>query len=175
MRKLNIHRIIKDVLQFSEAVIKQEGIKLSVKYANVEPYIKGDAEMLKQVLLNILLNSIQAMTDGGELGIETTVSHERQENSMDDESVEVRISDTGVGISRESLKKIFDPFFSTRERGSGLGLAIVHNIVHMHGGSIDVESKEEEGTVFSMHFPLTQETGNSDIINSRSILGDRHE
>jgi signal transduction histidine kinase len=128
--------------------------------------------MLKQVLLNILLNSIQAMTDGGRLGIETVVSPLRLEEGV--RSVEVRISDTGIGITRDNLKKIFDPFFSTRERGSGLGLAIVHNIVHAHGGSIDVESREKEGTVFSITLPLFQDTRKPDVINYLSILGDRH-
>jgi PAS domain S-box-containing protein len=145
MRKVNLHRIVKEVLSFSDPIIKQEDILLSVKYSSIEPCVRGDAEMLKQVFLNILLNAIQAMTDGGRLGIETVVSPLRLENGV--RSVEVRISDTGVGITRDNLKKIFDPFFSTRERGSGLGLAIVHNIVHAHSGSIDVESGEKEGTV----------------------------
>ncbi|MGZ6290716.1 MAG: ATP-binding protein, partial [Syntrophales bacterium] len=77
-------------------------------------------------------------------------------------------------ITRDNLKKIFDPFFSTRERGSGLGLAIVHNIVHAHGGSIDVESREKEGTIFSITLPLFQETRKPDVINYSTILGDRH-
>ncbi len=175
MRNINLHRIMKEVLRFSDPIIKQEGITLSVSYSGVEPYVRGDAEMLKQVFLNILLNSIQAMMDGGSLRIETIVSRDREGVSAVDRNVEVRISDTGVGIPRENLKKIFDPFFSTRERGSGLGLAIVHNIVHVHNGSIDVESKEEEGTVFSILLPLIQETRKSEVADSLNILGDRHE
>ena len=107
------------------------------------------------------------------LRIETVVSPLRSEDGM--RNVEVRISDTGVGITRENLKKIFDPFFSTRERGSGLGLAIVHNIVHAHSGSIDVESREREGTVFSITLPLIQETRKSEVVKYQNILGDRHE
>ncbi len=175
MRNINLHRIMKEVLRFSDPIIKQEGITLSVSYSGVEPYVRGDAEMLKQVFLNILLNSIQAMIDGGSLRIETIVSRDRVGVSTVDRNVEVRISDTGVGIPRENLKKIFDPFFSTRERGSGLGLAIVHNIVHVHNGSIDVESKEKEGTVFSILLPLIQETRKSEVADSLNILGDRHE
>ncbi|HBH88129.1 MAG TPA: hypothetical protein DDY17_11110 [Syntrophaceae bacterium] len=158
MRSINIHDVVREVLQFSEAVIKQESITLSVRYADVEPSIRGDAEMLKQVFLNILLNSIQAMTDGGCLSIETSVSHNHEGGSNG--NVEVRVSDTGIGIPKDNLKKIFDPFFSTRERGSGLGLAIVHNIIHMHGGAIDVESREKEGTVFSIMFPMTVDPEN---------------
>jgi PAS domain S-box-containing protein len=172
MRTVNLHRIVKEVLQFSDPIIRQEDISLSVKYASVEPRVRGDAEMLKQVFLNILLNAIQAMTDGGRLGIETSVSPLRREDGM--RSVEVKISDTGIGITKDNLKKIFDPFFSTRERGSGLGLAIVHNIVHAHGGSIDVESREEEGTTLSITLPLLQETRKPEVTNYLSILGDRH-
>jgi signal transduction histidine kinase len=85
------------------------------------------------------------------------------------------VSDTGVGIPRENLKKIFDPFFSTRERGSGLGLAIVHNIVHVHGGAIDVESRENEGTVFTLLFPLTHGTRKKETVDYLGILGERNE
>jgi len=175
MRNINLHRIMKEVLLFSDPIIKQEGISLSVTYSDVEPYVRGDAEMLKQVFLNILLNSIQAMADGGSLRIETIASHEQEVVSTGNRNVEVRISDTGVGIPRENLKKIFDPFFSTRERGSGLGLAIVHNIVHVHNGTIDVESKEKEGTVFSILLPLTQGMRDSKVADSLNILDDRYE
>lgn len=174
MRRINIHRIVREVLQFSEAVIKQEGIILSVKYASIEPHVRGDAEMLKQVFLNILLNSIQAMPDGGCISIETVVSRDPDVSGTGN-NVEVRVSDTGVGIPRENLKKIFDPFFSTRERGSGLGLAIVHNIVHVHGGAIDVESRENEGTVFTLLFPLTHGTRKKETVDYLGILGERNE
>jgi signal transduction histidine kinase len=172
MRKVYLHRIVKEVLRFSDPIIKQEDISLSVKYSSIEPCVSGDAEMLKQVFLNILLTAIQAMAVGGHLGIETAVSPLCSEDSM--RSVEVRISDTGIGITRDNLKKIFDPFFSTRERGSGLGLAIVHNIVHAHSGSIDVESRERGGTVFSITLPLFQQTRKSEVIKYQNILGDRH-
>ncbi|HYA15752.1 MAG TPA: ATP-binding protein [Syntrophales bacterium] len=175
MRNINLHRIMKEVLLFSDPIIKQEGISLSVTYSDVEPYVRGDAELLKQVFLNILLNSIQAMADGGSLRIETIVSHEREVVSTSNRNVEVRISDTGVGIPRENLKKIFDPFFSTRERGSGLGLAIVHNIVHVHNGTIDVESKEKEGTIFSILLPLIQGMQDYEIADNLNIIGDRYE
>ena len=149
MRKVYLHRIVKEVLRFSDPIIKQEDISLSVKYSSIEPCVSGDAEMLKQA-----------------------VSPLCSEDSM--RSVEVRISDTGIGITRDNLKKIFDPFFSTRERGSGLGLAIVHNIVHAHSGSIDVESRERGGTVFSITLPLFQQTRKSEVIKYQNILGDRH-
>jgi PAS domain S-box-containing protein len=172
LRVINLHRIMDEVIHFSDPIVKQEGITLSVRYAKVEPRVMGDEEMLKQVFLNILLNSIQAMIDGGALDIETIASHEQDEGSTGDGNVEIRISDTGVGIPKEDLKRIFDPFFSTRERGSGLGLAIVHNIIHVHGGSIDVESREKRGTIFSIVLPQITETKKSDSVNYMNIIGD---
>jgi signal transduction histidine kinase len=110
--------------------------------------------MLKQVFLNVILNAFQAMPGGGMLEIETRTIGAAENRLAVDPLVEVRFSDTGVGIPAEHLARIFDPFFSTREKGSGLGLAIVHSIIDMHGGSIDVESCEGGGTLVSIMLPL---------------------
>jgi signal transduction histidine kinase len=88
--------------------------------------------------------------------------------------VDVRISDTGVGIPAEHLAKIFDPFFSTREKGSGLGLAIVHSIVDMHGGAIDVETRKGGGTLFSIMLPLTVPVRRADA-SGRARAGQRKQ
>jgi signal transduction histidine kinase len=114
------------------------------------------------------------MPDGGCLSIDTVVSRDH-DGRRTGNNVKVTVSDTGVGIPRENLKKIFDPFFSTRERGSGLGLAIVHNIVHVHGGAIDVESRENEGTLFTLLFPLMQGVRKNKTSDFLSILGERNE
>jgi signal transduction histidine kinase len=110
--------------------------------------------LLKQVFLNIILNAFQAMPGGGALEIETRMIGDAENLPDVGSLVDVRFSDTGVGIPAEHLAKIFDPFFSTREKGSGLGLAIVHSIIDMHGGSIDVESREGGGTIVSVMLPL---------------------
>ncbi|MFB3925585.1 MAG: PAS domain-containing sensor histidine kinase [Syntrophales bacterium] len=144
MKRISLQGVLKEVLLFSKQLVEKEGISLSGKFSGVEPFVRGDSEMLKQVFLNIILNALQSMPEGGRLHIECSSSNA---------SVEIRFADTGTGIPEEHLKKIFDPFFSTRERGSGLGLAIVHNIIDIHGGSIDVESSNR-GTVFSITLPL---------------------
>lgn len=153
LKRVNLHEILKEILFFAEEIISEGDISLSVGYADRDPMIEGDTELLKQVFLNIILNAFQAMPEGGRLGIEVLL-HGRDGRTEADASVEVRFSDTGVGIAAADLKKIFDPFFSTREKGTGLGLAIVHNIMDVHGGVIDVESREGDGTVISLMFPL---------------------
>ncbi len=154
MRRTDLHGVLREVLAFSEEIIRQEGVELSARVDRGSPFISGDAEMLKQVFLNVILNAVQAMPGGGRLGVETEISPEP------DPSVEVRVSDTGIGIPEKDINKIFDPFFSIRKEGAGtgLGLAIVHNIVDIHHGSIEVESGRA-GTVFRISFPVLREEG----------------
>jgi len=118
------------------------------------PPVMVDAEQIKQVLLNIMLNGMQAISsDQGELWIETRVVRIAREGGLEP-FVQIEIRDNGGGISKENLDHIFDPFFTTRPDGSGLGLAITHQIVHEHGGFIDVESEIGKGTSFRVNFPL---------------------
>ena len=144
MKRINLHRILKEVLVFSRRIIEEGGIELVVCCEPRQPFVHGDPEMLKQVFLNILLNALQAMPDGGHLEVRTRI---------DDAAVEIRFTDTGRGIAKEDLPRIFNPFFSTRERSSGLGLAIVHTIVDIHEGAVDVDSTTH-GTTFTVTLPL---------------------
>ncbi|MDD5475602.1 MAG: ATP-binding protein [Syntrophales bacterium] len=158
VKTLELHRLVDDVLAFSKPIIENENITLSVRYDESEPRIAVDAEMLKQVLLNLFLNSLQAMPDGGELGIETRLIPPG-ENTLDEgrliaRDVEISVTDSGEGIPREVMQRIFDPFFTTREGGAGLGLAIVHNIIDMHGGIVAADISEEGGTVMTITLPL---------------------
>jgi signal transduction histidine kinase len=112
--------------------------------------IRGDLELLKQVFLNLILNSIQAMSKGGRLRISTRKSIRSDHSQW----AEIRFSDSGCGIATADLSKIFDPFYTTRNKGTGLGLTIVHNITKMHGGSIDISSCEGDGTECIVTLPL---------------------
>jgi len=154
MMEVDLHGILEEVITFCGEIIAQEGISLSARYARGPARVQGDAEMLKQVFLNVILNAFQAMPGGGVLEIETKMIEAAESHPGLSSLVDIRFSDTGVGIPAEYLAKIFDPFFSTREKGSGLGLAIVHSIIDMHGGSIDVESREGEGTCVGIMLPL---------------------
>ncbi len=140
-----------EVLVSTEA--RKKNVTLSKRYASDLPQVKVDAEQIKQVLLNILLNAIQAIKGDGQIWIETRLAQVPIEEKNEG-FIQVEIRDTGVGIPKENLERIFDPFFSTRPDGSGLGLAISHQIIHEHGGFINVDSQVGKGTSFKVHLPL---------------------
>jgi signal transduction histidine kinase len=105
---------------------------------------------MKQVLLNLVLNALQAMPDGGSLRIAATLD---PSSLPEVPAVCLTVSDTGTGIPAELQSRIFDPFFTTKDQGTGLGLAIVHALVEAHHGRIDVESSSERGTSFVITLP----------------------
>ncbi len=111
------------------------------------PSIAGDQEKMRQVLINLFLNSVQAMPDGGRLSI---VAGKISKN--DRKEVFLKVEDTGNGIKEENQEKVFDPFFTTKEHGTGLGLSIVYSIVKEHRGTIDLQSQVGKGTSFTMTF-----------------------
>ncbi|MBI4591783.1 MAG: response regulator [Candidatus Rokubacteria bacterium] len=124
---------------------EKHGVEVVRQYAPGLPRIQGDREQLQQVFLNLLLNALQAMEDGGTITITAVFGPP--------EWVRVELTDTGHGISKEHLDRIFDPFFTTRERGTGLGLSITHRHVEAHGGRLTVESQEGKGTRVTVLLP----------------------
>ncbi len=140
-----ISSIIEHTLKLIQGEFKKRGINLKTSLLNYP--IEVDWDQITQALLNMFLNSIESMNSGGELNIKTVLKPEKR-------GVEIWISDTGVGISRENLTKIFDPFFSTKKGGTGLGLAITAKIIEAHKGEIIVESEEGRGTNFKIFLPL---------------------
>jgi two-component system, NtrC family, sensor kinase len=143
----NLNDIIKSSLKILDNELQLHHIKVKEKISEKLPAILLDANQLEQVFVNLLINAIQAIGDRGQVTVETgkTPLHRAF----------VAITDTGKGISREHMRTIFDPFFTTKADGNGLGLAISHNIVHNHGGDIQVTSKVGEGTTFLVSFPFT--------------------
>ena len=140
-----------EILVSTEA--RKKNIRITKNYTPSLPLVFIDAEQIKQVLLNILLNAIQAIEGEGEIWIETRIVYATRQVKRE-AFLQIEIRDNGIGIPPENLDHVFDPFFSTRPEGSGLGLAISHQIVHEHGGFIDVESEVGKGTSFRIHFPL---------------------
>jgi PAS domain S-box-containing protein len=158
MKEVSIHNVLKEIIIFSEQILGKENIILTVNYEDVDPVIAGNAEMLKQVFLNLMLNAMQAMPGGGNLYIKTRIFGGKDEKkNSHNPNVEISFMDTGSGMPDENIKKIFDPFFTTKEKGTGLGLAIAHNIVDIHGGSIDVEKNKGGGAAFNITFPMITE------------------
>ena len=134
-------------------------VTFDVRLADDLPRVRGDAEQLRQVFLNLALNAVQAMRDGGTLTVSTgrRASRRRGEPGA---FVEVRFHDTGPGISREHMKNLFIPFFTTKEKGTGLGLPISQRIVTQHGGIFEVRSEpsKRRGTTFTVVLPVADET-----------------
>jgi signal transduction histidine kinase len=114
------------------------------------PLVTLDKEQMKQVILNLLMNAIQTMPEGGQLGLRGQVSE-------DDQWIQLFIQDSGIGIPTEDINKLFDPFFSTKEGGIGLGLSIAHRIIDQHHGKIEVESVPGKGTLFTFWLPIHKE------------------
>ncbi|MDD2310588.1 MAG: ATP-binding protein [Desulfuromonadaceae bacterium] len=121
---------------------RERKISLLLEQPDVNVVVKGNGEKLRQAFLNIAINSLQAMQDGGSLKISTSVC--REDGTAD--ICEIRFSDNGEGIDSESLVKIFEPFYTTKPNGTGLGLAITRKIVEGHGGTLQVNSVSGEGT-----------------------------
>jgi signal transduction histidine kinase len=145
MRLVDVRRVLEEVVLFTRKFADRSKVQIIEDYADDVHEIMGDPEQLKQVFVNLISNAVQAM---GEEGGALTVS-----TGFEDEFVFVRFSDTGPGIPSESIGKVFDPFFSTRDDGTGLGLTIVHRIVDEHGGHIEVTSDAGTGTAFTVHLP----------------------
>jgi PAS domain S-box-containing protein len=153
MKVVRLHRILADVMNFSEQIIEQAGTEVSVRQDPIDILISADTEMIKQVFLNVILNAQQAMPDGGKLCITTRLAPKSLLEPQE-KIAEVIFQDAGPGIAPADLSRIFDPFFSTKEGGSGLGLAIVHNIVSEHAGAISVENAPSGGMIVSISFPV---------------------
>ena len=117
------------------------------------PPVRADAEQLLQVFLNLSLNALQAMPNGGKLLIATALRRSTRRGASA-AFLEVRFRDTGVGIPAGDLKNLFIPFFTTKEKGTGLGLPISQRIIENHGGTIEVRSQPGEGSTFTVLLPI---------------------
>jgi signal transduction histidine kinase len=146
----------------------REGIAIRV---DVDPHvvIKGDAQRMRQVFWNLLINACQAMPDGGEITVGAMPMSRSDRYSG---WCEIVIKDMGRGIAHEYLDKIFDPFFTTKTGGTGLGLAIVERIIEDHGGIIDVESEPGRGTKFRIRLPVLEEA--VPLLTSSGSITDQH-
>lgn len=140
--------VLADVVLFTSRFAGQSDVVISEQYAADLPRVMADPDQLKQVFLNLITNAVQAMEDSG-----GTIALSAFEQG---DFVVVTVEDTGPGIPREEMGKVFDPFYSTRDAGTGLGLTIVHRIIDEHDGHIEVESSLE-GTTFRVSLPAAVE------------------
>jgi PAS domain S-box-containing protein len=154
-RETNLNQVIRDTLSLLEHQFKTAQIHVDVELADQLPAIHGNPGKLQQVFLNLLLNAKEAMPGGGRLRVATLANGH----------VEAVVTDTGAGIEPEHLKRIYDPFFTTKtmpkpgeRRGTGLGLSVSYGIIQEHAGKIHVESAPGAGTTFHLEFPLLRKS-----------------
>jgi signal transduction histidine kinase len=146
--RLDATELVRDLLTFYEPQAAARWITVRLTVVDGLPAIEGDGDLLKQALLNLILNAQAAMPEGGELMFRL-----RAERG----GVSISVTDTGCGIAAERLEKIFEAYYSTRPGGTGLGLPIVRRIVTEHGGTIEVSSEVGRGTEFTIWLPAARE------------------
>jgi signal transduction histidine kinase len=147
LEKTEVLPIFEETLQLLRPQIERQSISVQRDFRSL-PSITIDKEQIKQVILNLLMNAIQAMPEGGQLELKGQVSGDNQ-------WIQLSIQDSGIGIPPEDINKLFNPFFSTKEGGIGLGLSIAHRIIDQHYGKIEVESSPERGTIFTIWLPIS--------------------
>jgi signal transduction histidine kinase len=147
--KVELGVILEEVLHLAQPSLQQRGIKLASESPPQPLIIKGNGDHLISALLNVVLNAIQAMPEGGNLIL---ASQSVIKESM--HGVTVTIQDTGIGIAPENLQRVFEPFFTSKPGGTGLGLAVVKKTIDAHGGTVEIMSSPGEGTSVTIWLPL---------------------
>ena len=145
--EVNIDDILMDIIETFTKTIKRSNIEV-ISEISEDLYVVADSFRLKQVFWNLLINSMQSITNDGKINIKAY---------NDNETVIIKITDDGSGINQKDLSRIFEPFFTTKKSGTGLGLAIVQKIIENYNGKIDVISTEEVGSTFIISFPLSKD------------------
>jgi two-component system NtrC family sensor kinase len=145
-RPIDVNELLENIGLFVEKQMRESNIDIETRFAKGIPKVKGSANQLRQLLLNIIRNAKEAMPQGGILSFETM---------SEDKRVIIHIKDTGIGIPKEIRDKIFEAFFTTKQevKGVGLGLSVCYGIIKDHGGEIRVESEEGRGSTFSVILP----------------------
>ncbi|GAB4387992.1 MAG: ATP-binding protein [Thermodesulfovibrionales bacterium] len=146
LRGTDLSEVLGQAVLMLKPLVENRGLKLTMGL-RPQVAVEADAELLKQVFLNVLLNAIQASGDGGRIEVSVT---------EDGDTAVVEIRDEAGGIPEDELERIFDPFWSTKDKGTGLGLAIASKIMQAHGGTIKVKSARGQGSCFAMFLPMRQ-------------------
>jgi signal transduction histidine kinase len=145
-RHFDLLELVEETLSFIEPVLVKRDIHLERPSRNNRILVEADLDLLRQMLVNLVMNALQAMPEKGKLSLRISTDCA--------DLVVIEVEDTGIGIPPENMKRIFDPFFTTSEKGTGLGLALVHQIVEKHQGSVAVRSEFGKGTLFTLSLPI---------------------
>jgi len=157
---VDLNGLIEETVRFVERSAALQQIDISMELDAQLPRLNVDADLIKQVLMNMLVNAQQAIAERGWIMVKSRL-HEARRFAGGEEcvpAVEISITDTGCGIPKANLQRIFDPFFTSKEvgKGTGLGLSVSYGIVRSHGGEIEVESTVGEGTTFRVWLPAPE-------------------
>jgi len=150
LRSVTVNDVFAKALELAAHSAELQNIEVIKEFSPSLPSIMADFDQLQQVFTNLILNAVQAMPDGGKLNLRVSTA---------DDLLKIEVQDTGCGISQENMRKLFTPFFTTKVKGKGvgLGLAVAHGIIQRHKGRIEVQSKEGEGTTFTIYLPISHE------------------
>jgi two-component system, cell cycle sensor histidine kinase and response regulator CckA len=149
---VDITRLLEGTCQLLKGEVAKQHIQVILRFPPDVPWVMADPEQLQQVFLNLLLNAVQAMPEGGVVTLTAIVDPEGKQ-------VQIAVVDTGLGIPQEHLNRIFDPFFTTKEGGTGLGLSVSARLIRAQGGRISVNSREGKGSVFTIFLPAVAAGG----------------
>jgi signal transduction histidine kinase len=145
LSEVSLHDLVGEIAELARPQAEASKIRLSVSENGDSADVRVDRDLVKQAFLNVVVNAIEAMPEGGELRFESSTNHE---------TAEIRISDTGPGIPPDLREKIFRLYFTTKKEGSGIGLAMTFRIVQLHDGTIDFTSEPGKGTTFFIRLPI---------------------
>jgi signal transduction histidine kinase len=145
----DVNRLVQEALAQMREQARARGVRFEHRLDPSLPSVPLDRDQIHQVLLNLILNALEAMPEGGTVAVVTEPAR-----IEDRPAVAIRVADTGEGIERADLERIFDPFYTTRPKGTGLGLSISHSILRSHAGTLDVESAKGRGTTVTLRIPL---------------------
>jgi two-component system NtrC family sensor kinase len=162
----DINALIDNVLALAAKRLQRGKVVVHRQLARNLPPITVVADQIKQVLLNMVINAIEAMPEGGELIITSRLENGKGKKGKG--WLRISFADNGVGLTSEELKRIFEPFYTTKSRGTGLGLSVSYGIVERHGGHIDVKSVPGKGTLFSVRLPLSAPGGGNNEETSKN-------
>jgi signal transduction histidine kinase len=152
MKRMSPSTAVDSSVYLLDQRLRSYHVNLKIERSGPLPETLIDPEQLKEVLVNIIINACEAMKKGGAI----LIREEEMEIAPLQKADVIRISDNGEGIPEEIMKNIFDPFFTTKEEGTGLGLSIAYNIIHEHGGTLEVSSQKEKGAVFTITLPIRE-------------------
>jgi two-component system, sporulation sensor kinase E len=143
-KEVNLLKVIEDILYLKEKELNSKNISIKLDNQGKDPVLEADTEQIKQVFFNVIGNAMDAISDNSEISILI---------SREDEYIAVQIIDRGVGIKKENVSKVFDPYFTTKKKGNGIGMMVVHRIMRNHGGEVGIDSKYGSGTIVTLKFP----------------------